>query len=290
MKLHKAFFLIFVSILSFNISAAPKIPEGLSIFKKAYPDVIFSESYIPEINDWKISITVDNRTPVDLYWSNGSFLPESELQNKNKYWSLLYGYQKELKDPALMTETEKENLKNFSSRENRKNGSGTPMFLFDVLYDSYSKESLEKHIKRHNFLGHKTNVHERIIPALTKVENRILELSKTDEEVKSFVEKIKSADAYNWRLIDGTNRKSFHSLGIAVDILPVRITGEIYWSWARDKNPKGWMLTPLSKRWLPPEQVVEIFESEGFIWGGKWGIWDNMHFEYHPELIIYNNF
>lgn len=29
----------------------------------------------------------------------------------------------------------------------------------------------------------------------------------------------------------------------------------------------------------------KAFESEGFIWGGYWAIWDNMHFEYHPELI-----
>ncbi|MBQ9624309.1 MAG: M15 family metallopeptidase, partial [Treponema sp.] len=25
--------------------------------------------------------------------------------------------------------------------------------------------------------------------------------------------------------------------------------------------------------------------EEGFIWGGYWVIFDNMHFEYHPELI-----
>ena len=74
-----------------------------------------------------------------------------------------------------------------------------------------------------------------------------------------------------------------------MDILPKRLDGkEIFWSWARDKNPKGWMLTPLSKRWMPPQSVIEIFESEGFVWGGKWGIWDNMHFEYHPELIVFN--
>ena len=29
--------------------------------------------------------------------------------------------------------------------------------------------------------------------------------------------------------------------------------------------------------------------SEGFIWGGYWAIWDNMHFEYHPELRAKSN-
>jgi hypothetical protein len=30
---------------------------------------------------------------------------------------------------------------------------------------------------------------------------------------------------------------------------------------------------------------VEIFERHGFIWGGKWGHFDTMHFEYRPEFF-----
>jgi hypothetical protein len=44
------------------------------------------------------------------------------------------------------------------------------------------------------------------------------------------------------------------------------------------------MLVPLEKRWNPPDPVIEAFEREGFIWGGKWPFYDNMHFEYRPEL------
>ncbi len=61
----------------------------------------------------------------------------------------------------------------------------------------------------------------------------------------------------------------------------------LYWNWQKQKDPDHWMLPPLSERWMPPESVIRIFEDEGFIWGGKWSIWDNMHFEYHPELIAY---
>ncbi|MCK5249849.1 MAG: M15 family metallopeptidase, partial [Spirochaetaceae bacterium] len=35
-----------------------------------------------------------------------------------------------------------------------------------------------------------------------------------------------------------------------------------------------------------PEAVVEAFEKNGFIWGGKWFLFDQIHFEYRPELII----
>ena len=39
---------------------------------------------------------------------------------------------------------------------------------------------------------------------------------------------------------------------------------------------------------FPPEAVVEAFESEGFAWGGKWELYDPMHFEYRPELFEMN--
>ena len=121
------------------------------------------------------------------------------------------------------------------------------------------------------------------------MELKIESLADTDEETKNFVDSIKSSAAYNWRIIAGTHRKSFHSYGIAVDVIPKRLGGKaIFWSWEKDRNPNGWMVLPLSRRWSPPDSVIEIFESEGFIWGGKWGIWDNMHFEDHPELILQN--
>jgi hypothetical protein len=30
--------------------------------------------------------------------------------------------------------------------------------------------------------------------------------------------------------------------------------------------------------------VIRAFENEGFTWGGKWALYDNMHFEFRPEL------
>jgi hypothetical protein len=32
-------------------------------------------------------------------------------------------------------------------------------------------------------------------------------------------------------------------------------------------------------------EIVLTFERHGFIWGGKWGHFDTMHFEYRPELL-----
>lgn len=263
-------------------------PEKLSIFKKAYPDVEFISEWQEDKNDWKISIIVENRK-TELYWNNGSLIPESELSEKEKYWTLLYNYdyRKNLEDPANFSKEQIEAMKNFGSDERRKNDKGTPMFFFDAIYDSNSREKLESHIISISFLGFKVNVHQRMKNPLQKVEEKINELAKTDSEISDFLKSLGKNEGYFWRVIANTNRKSFHSLGIAIDIQP-KCYGrkEVYWSWAKDKSPDNWMLTPLKDRWMPPQKIINLFEDEGFIWGGKWAIWDNMHFEYHPELIL----
>ena len=294
-RISASFVLLFLII---SLYAQPFMGIGnLKYFERAYPDLTFTRHYDVISSEWIVTVKIpdtpgDKNGPgktYDFYWANGSLLPESEIANKDQYWSLLYSYPKELADPAAFTEEQRERIKEFGSAESRKNGAGTPMFFFDALYDSGTRRSLEQHIARISFLGNRTNVHERMKEPLKRVEEKIFELAKTDKEVKAFLDNLKSNDAYQWRIIDGTNRKSFHSLGIAIDILPKSQGGkQIFWSWAKDKYPDTWMLVPLKNRWMPPESVIEIFEEEGFIWGGKWTIYDNMHFEYHPELIEFN--
>lgn len=271
--------------------------KNLIYFERAYPDLTFTRHYDVVSSEWIVHVKIpdlpgDKNGPgktYDFYWANGSLLPEAELANKAQYWSLLYSYAKELVDPESFSEEQRERIKQFGSEESRKNGAGTPMFFFDALYDAGSRRSLEQHIARISFLGNRTNVHERLKEPLSRVEEKIFALAKSDKEVKAFLDNLKSNDAYQWRIIDGTNRKSFHSLGIAIDILPKSQGGkQIFWSWAKDKYPDTWMLVPLKNRWMPPQSVIEVFEEEGFIWGGKWTIYDNMHFEYHPELIEFN--
>ena len=294
-RISASFVLLFLII---SLYAQPFMGIGnLKYFERAYPDLTFTRHYDVISSEWIVTVKIpdtpgDKNGPgktYDFYWANGSLLPESEIANKDQYWSLLYSYPKELADPAAFTEEQRERIKEFGSAESRKNGAGTPMFFFDALYDSGTRRSLEQHIARISFLGNRTNVHERMKEPLKRVEEKIFELAKTDKEVKSFLDNLKSNDAYQWRIIDGTNRKSFHSLGIAIDVLPKSQGGkQIFWSWAKDKYPDTWMLVPLKNRWMPPESVIEIFEEEGYIWGGKWTIYDNMHFEYHPELIEFN--
>lgn len=81
---------------------------------------------------------------------------------------------------------------------------------------------------------------------------------------------------YNFRYISRTNRLSPHAFGIAIDLASHK---DDYWQWttreAGEKRLKSY-----------PQIIVDVMEKNYFIWGGKWGQFDILHFEYRPEIII----
>lgn len=263
-------------------------PEDLWILKTAYPDIQFASEFDEEKKDWKISVCAGKKE-AEFFWCEGRMLPETELGEKDRYWTLLYHYDQQIRDPKDYTEDEIQQIRAFSSPENRSEGPGTPPFFYDLVYDCKTRGRVESHIVKHRFLEKKINCHERICAPLERVEKRILEAAETEHAVQEFVKTLLSADCYSWRKIRDSRSRSFHSVGIAIDLL-CRSWGskKVYWAWERDLDPENWMLLPLERRWMPSETVIKIFEEEGFIWGGKWVIWDNMHFEYHPEIILKN--
>lgn len=86
-----------------------------------------------------------------------------------------------------------------------------------------------------------------------------------------------SAGTFNWREVAGTHRLSNHSFGIAIDL---NVTHAHYWRWSKEFKAGK----PLVYQNEIPLRIVQAFEAEGFIWGGKWYHYDTMHFEYRPEL------
>lgn len=86
------------------------------------------------------------------------------------------------------------------------------------------------------------------------------------------------AGSFNWRPIAGTDRMSAHSYGIAIDI---NVDFADYWRWA------GGGAEPSEYRNRIPKPIVDAFEAEDFIWGGRWYHYDTMHFEFRPELRHY---
>lgn len=90
------------------------------------------------------------------------------------------------------------------------------------------------------------------------------------------------AGGFYWRKVAGQSYLSSHSFGIAIDI---NSSYSNYWLWDLRKSKRP--LSELTYQNRIPMQIVEIFEKEGFFWGGRWPYYyDTMHFEYRPEFFV----
>jgi peptidoglycan L-alanyl-D-glutamate endopeptidase CwlK len=116
------------------------------------------------------------------------------------------------------------------------------------------------------------NVHE----SLQTIFQQIEALLEKRPDLRSYISP--SGGSFKWRTIAGTTRLSPHAFGIAVDINP-RLGP--YWRWG--SPDEKWLN---NKKFLFPMEIVDIFEQNGFIWGGRWYHYDFMHFEFRPELFL----
>jgi len=254
----------------------------LRAFLVSYPEKISGVDYDSTAKDWFIMMGDDR-----LYWAGGRLLPLGEIQNQNKWRAYIdYLYPEHIPDPVNFSDDVIKKLNADVLAEERNNALAYNIIFYDHLYDGATRRAIESHITRFDYLGVRVSVHEDIAPALKRVETRLYELAVKDEEVRNFIASISSIEGYNWREIADSPSRSNHSWGFAVDILPKNWGKKnLYWNWVSYWNDK-WMLIPLSRRWMPPASVIAAFEAEGFIWGGKWLLWDDMHFEYRPELLV----
>jgi hypothetical protein len=122
------------------------------------------------------------------------------------------------------------------------------------------------------FFGTRVRVHRRVVPALGRVVQKLNDAVRADLSLTKFLEH--AGGGYARRHVAASTRMSPHAYGIAIDIGTERAD---YWLWTPQRTRK-W-------RSRIPEAIVQAFESEGFIWGGRWYHYDTMHFEYRPELL-----
>jgi len=124
-------------------------------------------------------------------------------------------------------------------------------------------------------------VHQQItVTKVNGVDKRLMQISKElDEhpEWKKYLLNI--GGTFLWRNINGTSRHSMHSFGMTIDI---NTKYSDYWQWACNCTKETAVVKYQNKI---PQGIVDIFERNGFIWGGKWYHYDTMHFEYRPELL-----
>ena len=128
-------------------------------------------------------------------------------------------------------------------------------------------------VKRAQLFGKKLQVHARALPAFLRVEARLKLAVEKDPMLAPWLQKL--SGTFVERKIAGTDRPSSHSYGISIDLDSSRTH---YWRWQKPATPIKWHNTV-------PQAIVDAFEAEGFIWGGRWYHYDTMHFEYRPELL-----
>jgi hypothetical protein len=253
--------------------------QVLRALADAYPDRIGAVEF--DDGDWSILVYGER-----FYFAGGRFLPASLREEVNQFAAMpFYFYQEEL--PTWVPPTPEESVRLSEQTRARNTNQLKRSTLFtDTLWRSRNRDEAWEHIKQIRFLGMTVQVHYSILVQLSLVEEQILKAAKTNSAVRQWVNNLGSADAWAWRNIASIENRSYHAYGAAIDLMPKSSSGlELYWLWTSGKKIDWWNV-PYSGRYHPPNEVIKIFESFGFIRGGKWRYYDTIHFEYRPEILL----
>lgn len=257
--------------------------SGTDVFKaleKAYPSIVTAY----ENNSADPAILVNGKV---FYWISNRILPENAREDWEKYGTnTFYVYPESVPDLSKLSDDEVKalNAVNFKSRKPYH-----PEY-HEVLYAMRRHADTNENIIKSRFLGKQVRVHRLAYKPLKCAEREILALAATNKGAADFLRRIDTVYSFYWRKVESSSLRSMHSYGIGIDILDSRNTKKnVYWLW-RKKLRVDWVREPLSRRWMPPAEIVKIFEKYGFVWGGKWLFYDTIHFEYRPEILILNGY
>lgn len=224
-----------------------------------------------------------------FYWAGGRLLPVEYRLRPEEFVSIRF-YDTYRLGPLVLPEVDEELAIRLRQRtESSLAGDESVRYngFLDELYGIHSEAEAEALMERTRFFGMGVRVHPFMVKSLAAAEQRVREAMTDDPELREFVRGLRQTHGYNWRNIAGTQRRSYHSYGVAVDFIPASFGGRYaYWRWAAEAGVDEWWNLPLDARWVVPEAFVAAFEAEGFVWGGKWLFFDMMHFEYRPETLL----
>jgi hypothetical protein len=148
--------------------------------------------------------------------------------------------------------------------------------FFDAMYGDCRKGEVARNLVSVVWLpkhwGHRIEV-----TRVNGVADRLREISDAIDALPEAISRAAwpTAGTYACRGVADANQPSMHAYGAAIDL---NLAFSNYWLWDSGKAGK------IVWRNRMPEQIVNIFERHGFIWGGRWYHYDTMHFEYRPEL------
>ena len=145
--------------------------------------------------------------------------------------------------------------------------------FFDKMYGNCERGETRKHLTNVKWLPSSGGGFVQITTVngvADKLRSVADEIELLPAEIKRFA--YPSAGAFNCRTVKDTGKRSMHAYGAAIDL--------------NTKSADYWLWSKAGYRNRIPFEIVAIFERHGFIWGGKWGHFDTMHFGYRPELLV----
>jgi hypothetical protein len=245
-----------IALVSFSCLVATGLPVyaqeiSLDALVRAYPE--FLASHDGTVLIWKDG----TRMPVSDGRSNKSF--EEKLHHPSILDQLSIRYARGALDKPPGPQDDPGRFRNQA--------------FFDKMYGDCSKGEVQRKLSNITWLPRsgggsvQTTTVNGVADRLRSISD---ELDGLPPELKKFA--FPSAGAFNCRTVKDTGNRSMHAWGAAIDL---NTKFADYWMWS----------SKVSYRNRVPIEIVEIFERHGFIWGGKWGHFDTMHYEYRPELL-----
>ena len=244
-----------------EVEIDPRVGAFLQAYRPLIDSVIFEEDDV-----------IFTMAGHPIHFQDGRMLGEERLDQVDEFDPIFYDYPLErLVSPLPLTD-----LPTYSTD------------YFEALFGR-TEDQVRSHCRSISFLDHNLFVNTLILEPLRGVEREIREAAAWDPEVVRWLEEMDVAYSFIFRDIAKSQTRSLHGFGLAVDLVPRSYGGRhVYWQWSRVLDREGWYRIPLSQRWSPPQPVIEAFEHHGFVWGGKWSRFDTVHFEYRPEILLYN--
>ena len=145
--------------------------------------------------------------------------------------------------------------------------------FFDKMYGHCDAGETRKHLTKVKWLPASGGGYVEVT-TVNGVADKLRTVAKEIEQLHLAIKHFAypSAGGFNCRTVKDTGKRSMHAYGAAIDL--------------NTKFADYWLWSPGGYRNRMPVEMVAIFERHGFIWGGKWGHFDTMHFEYRPELLL----
>jgi hypothetical protein len=204
-----------------------------------------------------------------LVWKDGTHMAVSDGRNDKSF-------EEKLHDPSILDQLSIPYIKGPMVKPPGPQddpGRFRNIAFFDKMYGDCTKGEVQKKLIKVAWLPKSAS---GFLPITTvngvadKLRAVSDELDQLPPEIKKYA--FPSAGTFNCRTVKDTGNRSAHAWGAAIDI---NTKFSDYWLWSKNGAYRNRI----------PFDIVDVFERHGFIWGGKWGHFDTMHFEYRPELL-----